>query len=160
MVPGRRGAAVLFSAAVFTYLLDRATKLWVERALAGRPPITVIPGVLDLRFTTNSGGAFSIGRSAPLLFVVATVAVSAAIVVTSFRHSSAVAALALGAVLGGALGNLTDRIARGPRLSGRVIDFIDFHVWPVFNLADAAIVIGAVLLALVSVRHREHPDAP
>ena len=61
-------------------------------------------------------------------------------------------AVALGLILGGALGNLTDRVVRGSGLLGRVIDFIDFHVWPIFNLADSAIVVGAVLLAIASMR--------
>ncbi len=155
MERGRRGAAVLYSAAAATYALDRLTKLWAERILAGRPPLRLIPTVLDLRFTTNSGGAFSIGRSAPLVFAGATIVVSALIVATAFRHSSLMAAAALGMILGGALGNLTDRVARGPGLTGRVVDFIDFHVWPVFNLADASIVVGTMLLAYSSFRHRE-----
>ena len=58
----------------------------------------------------------------------------------------------LGLVLGGALGNLTDRVVRGSGLNGRVVDFIDFRVWPVFNLADSAIVIGAALILLAGVR--------
>ena len=152
---GRRGAAILFGAAAATYLVDRSTKLWADRALSGRPPITVIPGILDLRFTTNSGGAFSIGQSAPWIFAGATIVASVAIAATAFRHTGAVTPLALGMILGGALGNLTDRIARGPGLSGRVVDFIDFHVWPVFNLADAAITVAAVLLVVSSVRRRE-----
>jgi signal peptidase II len=151
---GRKGAAVLFVAAGGAYLLDRLTKAWVEDSLQGRPPIHVIDGVLDLRFTTNSGGAFSIGQSAPWIFAAATIAVSIAIVVTAFRHTSLLTCAALGLVLGGALGNLTDRVVRGSGLGGRVIDFIDFHVWPVFNAADASIVIGAALLALASFRRR------
>jgi signal peptidase II len=55
-------------------------------------------------------------------------------------------------VLGGALGNLTDRLVRGPELSGEVVDFIDFQVWPVFNIADSCIVIGAALLLLTGAR--------
>ena len=152
---GRRGAAILFGAAAVTYFLDRSTKLWADRALSGGPPITVIPGILDLRFTTNSGGAFSIGQSAPWIFAGATIVASVAIVATAFRHTGIVTPLALGMILGGALGNLTDRIARGAGLSGRVVDFIDFHVWPVFNLADAAITVAAVLLVVSSVRRRE-----
>jgi signal peptidase II len=141
-------------------LLDRFSKLWVERALAGRPPITIIPGVLDLRFTTNSGGAFSLGQSAPWLFVGATIAVSVTIVTTAFRHTSVLSSVALGLVLGGALGNLTDRALRGPHLSGHVIDFVDLHVWPVFNVADSAIVVGAIILALSSVlSDRRAPSA-
>lgn len=155
---GRRGAAVLFAAAAAAYALDRLTKVWAENSLQGRSAVRVIPGVLDLRFTTNSGGAFSIGQRAPWLFVAATIAVAIAIVVTSFRHRGLVTAAALGLVLGGALGNLTDRIVRGPGLNGRVIDFIDFHVWPVFNAADSAIVIGAALLALTAFRHGEPTD--
>ena len=151
---GTKGAAVLFVTAGGAYLIDRLTKAWVEGSLQGRPPIHVIDGVLDLRFTTNSGGAFSVGQSAPWLFAAATIAVSVAIVVTAFRHTSLLTSAALGLVLGGALGNLTDRIVRGSGLGGRVIDFIDFHVWPVFNAADASIVIGAALLALTAFRRR------
>ncbi|HEY7399962.1 MAG TPA: signal peptidase II [Actinomycetota bacterium] len=153
---GKRGAAVLFGAAAAAYGIDRLTKAWVEGSLQGRPPISVIDGVLDLRFTTNSGGAFSIGQSASWLFAAATIAVSIAIVATAFRHTSLLTAAALGLVLGGALGNLTDRIVRGTgfTFNGRVIDFIDLHVWPVFNAADSAIVVGALLLGFTALRRR------
>ena len=147
----RRGAAILFGTAAVVLTLDRLTKLWAERTLADAP-IEVIRGVLTLRYTTNSGGAFSLGESAPWLFAAATITVSVAIVVTAFRHRDPFVAAALGLVLGGALGNLTDRALRGPGLSGRVIDFVDLHIWPVFNVADAAIVCGAVLLAWSSYR--------
>jgi signal peptidase II len=145
-----RSAGTLFAVAGVIWALDRLTKLWVEHTLAGRPPVTVIPGVLDLRFTTNPGGAFSLGPKTPWLFVGASVLVSVAIVVTAFRHTNVATSFALGLILGGAVGNLTDRIVRGPGLSGHVVDFVDVHLWPVFNLADSAIVIGAVLLAVSS----------
>jgi signal peptidase II len=147
----RRGAVILFGTAAAVFLVDRVTKLWAERVLADHP-IDVITGVLTLRFTTNSGGAFSLGQSAPWFFAAATVAVSALIVITAFRARSVLASVALGLVLGGALGNLVDRVIRGPGLRGHVVDFIDLHVWPVFNAADSAIVIGAVLLAWSSFR--------
>ena len=153
-----RSASVLFGVAGIIWLLDRATKVWVEHALAGRPPISVIPGVLELRFTTNPGGAFSLGQSAPWIFVGASVIVSVAIIVTAFRHTSVATSIALGLILGGAIGNLTDRIVRGPRLSGHVVDFVDLQVWPVFNVADAAIVIGAVVLALSSFATSHDPE--
>lgn len=143
---GRRGAAILFGTAAAVYLADRLSKLWADRTLQDHP-IELIRGILTLRFTTNSGGAFSLGQSAPWLFATFTIGVSILIVATAFRHRSALAAAALGLVLGGALGNLTDRAVRASGLKGRVIDFVDFHVWPIFNLADAAIVVGAVLLA-------------
>ena len=155
----RHGAVVLFAAAGAAYLLDRLTKVWAERTLPGSP-IDLIPGVLTLRFTTNSGGAFSIGGSTPWIFVTATIVVSLVIVATAFRHRSTLPAVALGLILGGALGNLTDRIVRGSGFSGRVVDFVDLHVWPIFNVADSAIVVGALLLAFGSFRsERREPDA-
>jgi signal peptidase II len=162
MEPARlRGGIRLWSVAAAVLLLDRVTKAWAEHALT--TPRDVIDGVLTLRFTTNSGGAFSLGDRAPLLFAVAAILVCAAIAVTSFRSRSTLQDVALGLVLGGATGNLLDRVLRGPGLSGRVIDFIDVHVWPVFNLADSAIVIGAALLALAALRegtaHRDTGDA-
>ena len=139
--------------AVLTYGVDRVTKIWAASKLADGP-IDVVPGVLTLRFTTNSGGAFSIGQRAPWFFVGVTAVVVVVILATSFRHTSRIVGASLGLVLGGALGNLTDRAIRGPGLRGRVVDFVDFHVWPVFNLADSAIVIGAILLALTGIRER------
>jgi signal peptidase II len=156
---GRRGAALLLASAAAVFLLDRLTKAWAQDAFARRP-FDVIPGVLTLRFTTNSGGAFSLGQSAPWFFATATVLVSGVIVATAFRHRGPMSALALGLVLGGALGNLADRILRGPGVSGRVVDFIDLHVWPVFNLADSAIVVGALLFAWSSFRERDLHEGP
>jgi signal peptidase II len=154
----RRAATLLFAVAALELLLDRVTKSWAHGHLPGRP-VDVISGVLSLRYTTNSGGAFSIGQSAPWLFLGASVAVAALIVATAFRHSRPVTGLALGLVLGGSLGNLTDRLFGGQGLGGgRVIDFIDFHVWPVFNLADTAIVAGTVLLALTTRMRRLGQD--
>jgi len=150
----QRLAAWLYATAALSYAADRLTKVWAEHALAGRRPIGIIPGVLQLTYTTNSGGAFGLGGSAPLLFAGATIVVSAVIVAYSFRMQRASIAIALGLVLGGALGNLTDRVTRGSGFDGRVVDFIDFRVWPVFNLADGAIVVGAALLLLMSTRHR------
>jgi signal peptidase II len=155
---GARLAALLYLTAFAAFAADRLTKAWAQAALADRSPIEVIPRVLRFVYTTNSGGAFGLGQSAPWLFAGATITVSIIIVVVSFRMTSPLVAVALGLVLGGALGNLTDRAVNGPGLTGRVTDFIDPHIWPVFNLADSAIVIGAILLAASSLRHAE-PDA-
>jgi signal peptidase II len=148
-----RAALTLFLTALVTFGVDRITKIWAESTLPGGP-IDIVPGVLTLRFTTNSGGAFSIGQRAPWFFVGVTAVVVVIILATAFRHTSRLVGASLGLVLGGALGNLTDRALRGPGLRGRVVDFIDFHVWPVFNLADSAIVVGAILLALTGLRER------
>lgn len=153
-----RLAAILYAVAAGAYALDRITKAWAEASLADRPPIEVISGVLHLTYTTNSGGAFGLGQSAPWLFAAATIVVVGIIVVVSTRLTWVLTAVALGLVLGGALGNLTDRAIRGPGLTGRVIDFVDVRVWPVFNVADSAVLIGAVLLAVSSFR-REEPGA-
>lgn len=155
----RLGAGIVFATAVIVYGLDRLTKTWAERALAD-DPIEVIDGILRFRFTTNSGGAFSLGTSAPWFFATTTVVVSGLIVATAFRRRPPWQAVALGLVLGGALGNLTDRIVRGPGLRGEVVDFIDFRIWPVFNVADMAIVAGALLLAWTSFRAGRSERAP
>lgn len=146
--------ALLYGVAASAFLLDRLSKAWVEGSLAGRPPIRVIPGVLSFTYTTNSGGAFGLGRSAPWVFAGATIVVALVIIWASFRPMRGSVAIALGLILGGAFGNLTDRIVNGPGLGGEVTDFIDFHVWPVFNLADTAIVVGAILLASSSLGDR------
>lgn len=159
-----RAAVILFATTAVAYGLDRLTKAWAASVLPG-DPIEVIPGVLTLRFTENSGGAFSIGQSAPWFFVAVSSIVSLAIVVTAFRHSDRITAAGLGLVLGGALGNLTDRAIRGPGFGGHVIDFVDLHVWPVFNVADSAVVVGALLIAWRGLRdgrpeREEGPAAP
>jgi signal peptidase II len=146
----------LFATAGVAYALDRVTKLWAETTLAGRPPIVVIPHAVDLAYTTNSGGAFGLGQSAWWIFALASTAVSVAIVVSSFRVRRVLTGVSLGLILGGALGNLTDRVIHGDAfLRGHVVDFIDFHVWPVFNVADSSIVIGAILLAVFAARGEE-----
>ena len=151
-----RLALLLYATAAGIYAVDRITKWVVELRLSGRPPVDVIPGVVRLRFTTNTGGAFGLFGGQAWLFFGATAVVCAVIVVVSTSLQSRVSAVGLGLILGGALGNLTDRIVRGSgsSLNGRVIDFIDFRVWPVFNLADAAIVIGAALILLAGVKRR------
>jgi signal peptidase II len=158
----RRGrlAATLFTAATGAYLIDRLTKYLAENLLAGKAPVVLIPHVVQLRYTTNSGGAFGLLGGQPWLFFGATVVVCAAIVVASSRLSSVASAVGLGLILGGALGNLTDRLIRGSGVSGHVIDFIDFHVWPVFNLADSAIVIGTLIVLFAGFRHEtsRHDD--
>jgi signal peptidase II len=147
-----RLAPWLYVVAALVYALDRITKIVARHTLEGRPPIKLIPGVLDLSFTTNTGGAFGLFGGASWLFFAATLVVSAIIVYASFSLSGKDSAVGLGLVLGGALGNLTDRLLGGHGLSGKVVDFIHLHHWPVFNLADSAIVVGAVLIVIGTMR--------
>ena len=151
---GDRRRLALYASAGALYLLDRVTKAVVEHTLAGRPPIDLIPGVVRFRFVANPGGAFGLFGGQPLLFLVASAIAVVAIVVSSRHLASLTTAIGMGLILGGALGNVTDRVTRGPGIHGSVVDFIDFRVWPVFNVADAGIVIGAALVIIASFRHR------
>jgi signal peptidase II len=134
------------------YAVDRVTKVLAESRLQGGPPIELIPGVLQLRFATNPGGAFGLFGNLSVLFVLFSVVVIGVVVLASRNLPGRAPAVALGLVLGGAAGNLTDRLIRGSGFGGEVVDFIDFHVWPVFNAADSAIVTGAVLLVFLGFR--------
>jgi len=153
---GSRGALLGTFAGTAAAVLaaDRVAKLLAERTLIGHPPITLVPHVLDLRYTTNSGGAFGVLGSQPWIFFTATIVVSAAIVVAATRVDRLAAEVALGMVVGGAVGNLTDRTLQGPGVSCRVTAFIHLHHWPVFNVADSCIVVGAILIAVVGSRRK------
>lgn len=155
MSPSSRLAGRLYLVASAVYIADRLTKAAAEAWLRGRPPIRVIPAVVQLNYTENPGGAFGFFGSATWLFAGATLIVCSIVVISSFRVARPFLATAMGLVLGGAVGNLTDRLVRGPGLSGRVIDFIDLRVWPVFNVADAAIVVGAGLVLVLGLWHRD-----
>ena len=145
------------STAAVVFAVDRLTKLWAAHALADKP-IDLIRGVLTLRYTTNSGGAFSLGQRTPWLFAAATLIVSGLIVAHGVP-------LAERRVRPGA-GSRPRGRARQPRRSrpprsrpsGHVVDFIDLHWWPVFNVADSAIVIGAVVIAWASFREERPAD--
>ena len=133
--------------------LDQITKAWVLHALADGP--ITLAGPVRLSLTRNTAGAFGLGGAAvPFLAVVALgLVVFMASSGATTRHPRL--ALAVGLVLGGALGNLADRLFRGHGfLNGAVVDFVDLRVWPVFNLADAAITIGCLLLVWAGWRGR------
>jgi signal peptidase II len=139
----------LFGAAAAVVVLDQITKGWALRALADGP-VDVIDGVLTMRLTYNPGGAFGLLQGLPGFFLVATVLVIGIILIWAHRLEDPRLIVPLGMVLGGGLGNLADRVFRDT--GGQVVDFIDLHVWPVFNLADSAIVIGVLLILLLSAR--------
>ena len=146
--------AVLATAAVVV-AIDQLTKSLALSALADGPVHLIWTLRLDLSF--NSGLAFSIGPNLTPLITFVAVMLVGVLLVAAHRVTSTPAALALGLVLGGALGNLTDRLVRGH--GGAVVDFIDLQWWPVFNVADMAITIGAVLLVFTSFREDRTDDA-
>ncbi|HXJ64674.1 MAG TPA: signal peptidase II [Actinomycetota bacterium] len=153
---------VLYGTALGVYLLDRLTKTLVAHNF--HEPTTLIPGILQLKYTENSGGAFGVFDGAVWLFLLATIVVVGVIIYASFNLPNRVIAVALGLVLAGAIGNLTDRAVRGTTFfGGHVVDFLAFAksptaqpVWPVFNLADSAIVCGALLILFASIRKTTH----
>lgn len=147
----RRGLWLLLAVAVLVLAADAGTKAYVVGHLADRPPVRLLGGWLQLTLTRNSGAAFGLGAGLTVVFSVVAAVVVAVIARTASRLASLPWAVCLGLLLGGALGNLTDRLLRAPApLRGHVVDWIQLPHWPVFNLADSAIVIGGVLAVLLS----------
>lgn len=164
----RRLFAVLVVLAAVIYAADLITKTVVLRTLEDQPPLVVIPDVLQFRVIFNSGAAFSIGTGMTFVFTFIAAGVVVAIVRTARKLGSRAWALTLGLLLGGALGNLTDRLLRYPsgfgrssQLQGHVVDFIEvlpghfpiIDYFPVFNVADSAIVCGGILAVLLAWRN-------
>ena len=144
---------VLASTAAASLAADQITKAIALGALEDGASTPVIDGVLHWTLQRNPGAAFGLFQRAPVVFTVLAIAIAAVIIAIAPRVRDRLNAVALGLVLGGALGNLTDRLVRPPGpFRGRVIDFIDFRVWPTFNVADIAVVVGAGLLAIASFR--------
>jgi signal peptidase II len=147
--------------AVLVYLLDQASKHWALQELRDGP-IDIV-GSLRLNLVFNTGAAFSGGAGlGPLIGVLVFVIV---VVLILGRHrviDSVFGAVAVGMIAGGAIGNLSDRLLRAGDgfLGGGVVDFIDFQWWPVFNVADAAVVLGGLMLVLESVRADSTPSSP
>jgi signal peptidase II len=153
---------ILLAVAAGVLALDIASKAIVVATLSDRPPIRLLGGLLTLRESRNSGAAFSFGTSMTVVFTLIAVGVIVFILRTSRRIYSLPWAVALGLLLGGAMGNLTDRIFRFPGpFRGWVVDWIELPHWPVFNLADSAIVCGGVLMVLIAARgHRIDGKVP
>jgi signal peptidase II len=148
--PGRRRLGLLLAVAGSVYAADAISKIIVVAALSHRV-VHVVDGVLVLRVLRNSGAAFSIGTSMTIVFTLIAVGVIFFILRTSRQLRSLPWAITLGLLLGGATGNLTDRLLRSPGLfRGDVVDWIQLPHWPVFNVADSAIVCGGVLAVLLA----------
>jgi signal peptidase II len=150
----RRGlvAALLITAGV-VLTLDQLAKAWAVRTLGDGRSIEVVGELVQLRLFRNPGAAFSFATGSTWIFTVVATVASVVIIRASRRLGSALWALALGLLLGGALGNLADRLFREPGFArGHVVDYVDLPRLFVFNLADASITVAAVLIALLSWR--------
>ncbi|MFE9447714.1 signal peptidase II [Streptomyces sp. NPDC006739] len=152
--PGRgRRVVVLFAVAAFAYALDLISKIIVVRKLEHREPIKVVGDWLEFHAIRNPGAAFGFGAAFTVIFTLIAAAVIVVIIRLARKLYSLPWAIALGLLLGGALGNLTDRIFRAPGVfEGEVVDFIAPKGFAVFNLADSAIVCGGILIVLLSFR--------
>jgi signal peptidase II len=158
-VPGRRPRTrLLLLIAAGILLTDLVSKLVVVATIEPGEDIRLFGGALYLTQLRNVGAAFSFAEGWTIVFSLVAVAVAVVIVRSARRLYSTGWAVALGLVLGGAVGNLIDRVFRDPGfLRGGVVDFLsvfgpDGRVWPVFNVADSAIVCGGVLGALLALR--------
>jgi signal peptidase II len=132
--------------------IDQLTKIWAVAALSDGP-VHVIGETVELELTRNGGGAFSRFQGMTPLLAIGAIFVTFVLARVLRGMTDRVLVVALTLVLGGALGNLVDRFVRAPGfLRGHVIDFVSVGWWPVFNVADSCITIGAVLLIVRSLR--------
>jgi signal peptidase II len=151
---GPRRLGLIASIAITVLVLDQATKHWALNALSDGRVIEVV-GSLQFNLRFNTGMAFSLGSDSGIGPWVTVLAIFVVVAVSLGATSRIpLGAVASGLITGGAIGNLIDRAFRGDDgfLHGAVVDFIDLQWWPVFNIADAAIVVGAILLVLASFR--------
>ncbi|WP_441246569.1 signal peptidase II [Kitasatospora sp. McL0602] len=154
----RRRVGVLLVVALLAYVIDLGSKLLVVARLEGHQPIGVLGDVVTLQVIRNAGAAFGMGQAMTIVFTMIAAAVIVVIWRIARRLYSLPWAIALGLLLGGAFGNLTDRIFRSPGVfRGHVVDFISVQHFAVFNLADSAIVCGGILVVLLSFRG-SNPD--
>ena len=170
---GPRLIWVTLGVALLVIVLDQLTKAWAlavlqPRIASGEGPIEVVGTWFRLTFVENTGAGFGIGAGFTWLFAVIAVVVAIVIVRTATRLGSRAWASALGGLLGGAVGNLIDRLMRPPGFGeeyagpgqGYVVDFLQLPNWPVFNVADMAIVGSAILMVILTIRGVEMSGRP
>jgi len=145
---------VMFCVAVIVLTADVISKQQVLSTLPRHPPVRLLHGLLTLNLTFNAGAAFGVGTSYTAVIALIVCGVIAYIIRTARRLRSLAWTIALGLLLGGAVGNLGDRVFRAPGpLRGQVVDWINLPHFPwTFNLADASITCAAVLIAVLALR--------
>jgi signal peptidase II len=144
----------LYTIAWTVWLVDFATKVWALNNLSASNPTKIIGDFLQLTLIRNSGAAFSLAQGATIIFTFFAIFVVGEIAYYAPRITSRGWSVVLGLALGGVLGNLSDRIFRSPGyFTGHVIDWIELTHWPVFNVADTAIVVAAGIAVILSIRN-------
>lgn len=151
-----RHVAISLAVAAGVLAVDQLTKWWALVALDDGRTIDLI-GSLRFNLVFNEGSAFSLGSDAGRWFALASAVIAVGLIWYASRVERPVEAVVIGVVVGGAVGNLGDRLfRRGDGFAGgAVVDFIDLQWWPVFNVADMAIVVGVTLVALVGIGRRD-----
>ena len=161
------GLPLALASAGTTVAADRVAKIWAEHRLAAGPCRPDSDSCIDLAFGArfhlvyNHGAAFSTGTSLGPLFGLVAAVMTVLLLRLAATSPDRVRSLLFGLIAGGAFGNLVDRVVRasdGP-LSGGVVDFVDVQWWPVFNVADAAVVVGVVMFVLYSMRQPDTGEA-
>ncbi len=150
---GQRRLATAVAVAMVVVLVDQLTKSWAESRLS-HGSIHIV-GTLDLELQRNTGSAFSLFQGETVVLVLIAVVLIGALLVMASRAATTGRAIMFGLIIGGALGNVGDRLFRGDH--GAVIDFVALHFWPTFNVADSCIVVGCVLL-VISLLWQRHPS--
>jgi len=135
--------AFIWALAIFVFLLDWASKIFILRNLSLNESVEIIKNIFYLTLVHNTGAAFGIFKNQTLFFIVVSIlaVITIVIYIKKFSNISLAIKIGLALILGGAFGNLVDRLC-----FGYVVDFLDFKIWPVFNIADSAITVGTFLL--------------
>jgi signal peptidase II len=154
--PTRQATITLVAAVVL--VLDQLTKVWAAAALDDRTIHVVWK--LQFRLVRNPGTAFSIGEGKGRLLGVLACIVAVVLVRMARQPRSWVSAIGLALILGGAIGNVIDRLVRAPHgfMTGHVVDFIDFQFWPVFNVADIGVTCG-IILVIIDLQEQSRREA-
>ncbi len=150
---------LIFKIAIAVVLLDQLSKIAAVAFLEDKAPVKLIGNYLQLSFTRNPGAAFSMGTNVTFIFTIFSITVAALIIWQSKIITHPIWAICAGGFLGGAVGNLIDRLFRSPGIfHGHVVDFIVFPNFPYFNLADSAVTVCAITAALLSFRGIDYSD--
>jgi len=137
---------VVVSTAFFVVLLDQLTKLAIRKNFQLNESIPIIKNIIHFTYVTNTGSAFGLFKGFNWFFVIFSIIVIITIsyILTQINEREKRKIFSIGLLLAGTIGNLIDRL-----LYGHVIDFIDFRIWPVFNIADSAVTISVIMLILL-----------
>ena len=142
----------IFIVTILVFILDQAAKFWIRTAFYPGCSRPILPGIFHLSFVTNTGSAFGLFPDAGPVFIIFSILAIVILLVLAWQKRSGFSSLvkfSFGLLLGGVSGNLIDRIR-----FGAVLDFLDFRIWPVFNIADSGITLGVIFLSLHLLKNR------